>query len=928
MGSGKIAVMDNAGVFSRLIDKSPVAGNLSPNALYGAFAVNANRGIMNQIYTLVNGVADRVRYFGVKDWKTRGRSLHDVDKYMESNQPAYVVRVGYIDPNSGKVSEHNTLAALDFYPYPIPSGQFPVNLFNQKSDPLISEVSSNGKGEGSVVLKRENNTKPEIIYTVFTNDGDRKVEISLDNMGIFDKKSLDIKKYEGDYLLSTSYIFNKDLIEINGLTKTERPEVEANPSGEGYRLKGWATDGTIAYYPSDAQYSLDYDPTPYLFTIAELNSWFINESEHYVGKPLDTSLTYILGANPIVVKTGLINQSGKYVVSSDVDLQNSILVEDDLVIHGLKKLCGTTYEDLTDKELRLIFSESMTSDFVESLAVVISTKNSVPIILNLGESISFDLEGEDETLLFDKDEFGYLQTSNTGYRFIEMNPDRFPDAASAAIATIFAKGEGTWGNEIEITISQQSFKFVEGTGNNNIYVERPSDNTGLPILYRKGKKEDKWVESHDSKENTPDKFFSRFVEEDGPRIFEITVKDTATGVTEFYPYVSFSPYDVDGSGTSIYIESLLKKSDLVTCIVNNNIENVGYTTPVSRENVWVLPIAENKDEKTRGKIKYVFSETKKLGGGKEFNLNGRYIPPKISGNIETIRSAAFQFALNKILDSYVTYDSYLAFNAGQEILNPDFANLIASSNGGQPRVLGLTSVSLSRATDQDKLPAEYAPDEENGPSGGVATPWVAKYDQWILGTDSDAGQQIYTSPIGWIGKIIGLNAASGMLPYAPAGYRRGILHGAFGLSKVWEAKQRHGVVEYKWNPIKYDPTAGYVVWDELTSQSIQSALSDIHVILAYQAMRRGIEQTLKGFEFEFNDESTVNTMLNLLRGMAESYVSQKYAEQIIVDAADNTYGTDQIRIRWNVRFKGVARTIVVDVIAYPSSRDLAISMAA
>jgi hypothetical protein len=927
MMSGKVAVMDNAGVFSRLIDKSQVAGNLSPNALYGAFAVNAKRGIMNQIYSLVNGVADRIRYFGAKDWKTCGRSLHDVDKYLESSQPAYVIRAGYLDPNSGKVSEHNTLAALDFYPYPITSGQFPVNLFNQKSDPLISEVSSKGKGEGSVVLGRGSKVDPEITYVVSTNAKDQKVEISLSNMGISNKKSLDIKKHSGGYLLSTSYFFNKDLIEISGLVKTERPEVEANPSGEGYRLKGWATDGTAAYYPSDAQYSLDYDPTPHLFTIAELNAWFINENDHYAGKPLDTNLTYILGTNPEIVKNGFIDQNGKHVVSEDVDLQNSVLVEDNLVIHGLKKLSGNTYEDLTDKELRLIFSECVPADFVESLAIVISTRSDDPIILNLGESISFDLDGENETLLFDKDEFGYLQTSNTGYRFMEMNPDRFPDAASSAIATIFANGEGTWGNDIEVTISQQAFKFIEANGNNNIYVERSSDDTGLPILYRQGKKEDKWVESHDPKENTPEKFFSRFGEEDGPRIFEITVRDTATGVTEFYPHVSFSPYDVDGSGVSIYIENILKKSDLVTCIVNNNIENVGYTTPVSRENVWILPVAENNDEKTMGKIKYVFSETKKLGGGKEFNLNGRYVPPKVSGDIETIRSVAFQQALNKILDSYIKYDSYLAFNAGQEILNPDFANLIASSNGGQPRVLGLTSVSLGRATDQDKLPTDYAPDEENGPSGGVATPWVAKYDQWVLGTDSDAGQQIYTSPVGWIGKLIGLNAISGMLPYAPAGYRRGILHGAFGLSKTWEAKQRLGVTEYKWNPIKYDPTAGYVVWDELTSQPIQSALSDIHVILAYQAMRRGIEQTLKGFEFEFNDESTVNTMLNLLRGMAEGYVAQKFAEQIIVDAADNSYGTDQIRIRWNVRFKGVARTIVVDVIAYPSSKDLAVSMA-
>lgn len=380
---------------------------------------------------------------------------------------------------------------------------------------------------------------------------------------------------------------------------------------------------------------------------------------------------------------------------------------------------------------------------------------------------------------------------------------------------------------------------------------------------------------------------------DGPRRFSLRIKCEGEK-DEYYEEVSFHPADTGKVG-SIYIVNVLANSNYVGVVVNETLdpESAGF---------YVLPATPNSGGR------YQFE--KKLCGGTNTPLD---CP---NGMVKCPNSSEFANGLRRIFENYLETDPWLAFNAGQEIDNTEFNALFGDplkEPGKTDRCLGLTSVPEIDAT--------------TIPTGrdGVNSMWVAKWFQWLKGYDSDTKMDVMTSPIGWVGRTIAREEKNGHGMLAPAGYRRGIVEDVKDISRIVKAEERVKVVGFQWNPIKKDHEE-YVLWDALTSQPLESSFSNIHVVLSFQRIRRDIEDRLKTFSFEFNDESTVGTMLGILRNMADLYMSQGYAEEIIVDDSENVYGTDQIKINWNVRFKEAARTIVVDVIAYRSDQSLSVSM--
>jgi hypothetical protein len=432
-----------------------------------------------------------------------------------------------------------------------------------------------------------------------------------------------------------------------------------------------------------------------------------------------------------------------------------------------------------------------------------------------------------------------------GKSYSEIKDSFQTDAeGNVELCRIFAKGEGTWGNNIRITIEQ---KYTD----------------------------DKYVKG--------DKF----------RIFSLTFSEKTSGakytILESYD-VSFNPKDISKSGL-LYIGNVLANSPYVGVVINDDIDpdNTALT---------VEPAVNSKGER--------IWEVALCGGAATL----------LDTNL-TERSKLFENGLRRIFENYIETDPWLAFNAGQEIENVRFSELFGDPlefPGVTDRCLGITAVPELKSYE---IPTD---------NGGVGSRWCAKLFQWLECYDSDTQTDVMTSPVGWLGRTIAAQDIAGEGSKAPAGYRRGVIGGVKRISKDVKAADRVKVVNFKWNPIKKDPT-GYVFWDALTSEPLNTSFSNIHVMLAYQRIRRGIEAILKDFTFENNDESTVGTMLSLLRNAADAYVSQGYAEEIVVDAAENRYGTDQIRLRYNVRFKEAARTIVVDVIAYRSDQPLSVSMA-
>jgi len=376
---------------------------------------------------------------------------------------------------------------------------------------------------------------------------------------------------------------------------------------------------------------------------------------------------------------------------------------------------------------------------------------------------------------------------------------------------------------------------------------------------------------------------------DGKRIFSLQIEYDGE-VVKTYPRVSFNPYDMDRSG-SLYIENVLADSEWIGVVINKAIDpdENGLIVETPSDN----PIIAS------------------LNGG----ISTPMIPPSASDPYPN--STKFANGLKQIFENWVETDPWILFNAGQEIENPEFQSLfgnpLTATTSVTDRSIGLTSMPEYLSFD---LPHDAA---------GLTTEWIVKLFQWLERFDRDTNMDVLTSPIGFLGRTLAEQDVKGNAMEAPAGYRRGVIEGVKGISKVVKPADRVEVVKYKWNPIKKE-NGQYIFWDCLTSLPLESSLSNIHVMLAFQRIRRNIEDILKDFLFEKNSESTVNTMLGLLRNSADTFLSQGYADEIRVEAKRNQYGTDQILIDYYVKFYEVARTIVVDFQPMRSDQPLIVSL--
>jgi len=455
------------------------------------------------------------------------------------------------------------------------------------------------------------------------------------------------------------------------------------------------------------------------------------------------------------------------------------------------------------------------------------------------------------------------------------------------LCRFYAKGEGEWGNNIRIMISQFKGKEDDGNLKELPAVTDPKTNQ----------------ETKPKRLNRPKPKFANEdsnIGDDGGRLFNIAV--TCPGQEpEYYEYVSFNSKDTGTSG-SCFIEKVLAGSTLIGVVVNPDIDpdtNNLYVLPENDERQWTIT----------------------LQGGK---VDPEWLNPKGDYKYDSEkRSRVFKDGLKAILDNWEETDPWLAINAGQEIKNSEFNSLF----GDPLKDSKVTDRCVAFSSVLEANSYEVPTDNKD-----LNTKWVVKAFQWLGHWDEDTKTDILTSPAGWLARTIAVNDLLGKSMEAPAGYVNGVIKtagstGATRISMKPKAEERKQAQENQWNPIKYDPTTGYVLWDASTSQEILSSFSSTHVLIAFQMIRRDIEEALRDFVFKKNDDYTIKSIVGQLNNIGSAYKQQGYLEDYNVDTKNNAYGTEQIRINFNVTFKEAARTIVVDFNAYRSDIPLSVQLA-
>ena len=83
---------------------------------------------------------------------------------------------------------------------------------------------------------------------------------------------------------------------------------------------------------------------------------------------------------------------------------------------------------------------------------------------------------------------------------------------------------------------------------------------------------------------------------------------------------------------------------------------------------------------------------------------------------------------------------------------------------------------------------------------------------------------------------------------------------------------------------------------------------------------------MKAFVAEYNDQSTVNRGLKVLKDLNAQFIDRNYIEEGIPSADKNVIGDEVLRFDYAIRFKGVARFVDVYITAYSQTQTLSVSL--
>lgn len=280
----------------------------------------------------------------------------------------------------------------------------------------------------------------------------------------------------------------------------------------------------------------------------------------------------------------------------------------------------------------------------------------------------------------------------------------------------------------------------------------------------------------------------------------------------------------------------------------------------------------------------------------------------------TIEAASKSFAYSRALSTLLTdnltkWRCLCTPNLGDVMIKGDYVAAIEASS---ECTLGLSNI--GRAASVDAL---------HNLNGRHGNRFIADFS--VYGYRSLNGRRTPFTMACLVTELLHRNYKNGNEARPPFGYEYGQIN-CNEISQEMTGPERQMLARtYKVNPVMED--GGFYLWDERTSQLKETSLSDEHSIISFIWMKFGIYDTMKSFIAEYNDEETVNRGLSLLNDLCQVWTSKKYVQEAMADAKKNVIGDEYMRFTVRVRFKGVARYVVVEVVAYPQTQSLAISLA-
>lgn len=273
------------------------------------------------------------------------------------------------------------------------------------------------------------------------------------------------------------------------------------------------------------------------------------------------------------------------------------------------------------------------------------------------------------------------------------------------------------------------------------------------------------------------------------------------------------------------------------------------------------------------------------------------------------KSYAYSQALQTLLGDNLTRWRCLATPNLGDVMNP--ADYLSAIMAADESSLGLSNIGRAAAFDV------FA-----NLTGRHGNRFIADYCQYAYRTL--AGKRTAVTMACLVTDLLNSHYNDGIEARPPFGYNYGQIS-CLELSQQFSGPERNMLArQLKINPVIED--GGYYLWEERTSQLTDTSLSDEHCIISFIWMKFAIYDAMKAFVAEYNDQSTVNRGLKVLKDLNAQFIDRNYIEEGIPSADKNVIGDEVLRFDYAVRFKGVARFVDVYITAYSQTQTLSVSL--
>jgi hypothetical protein len=198
---------------------------------------------------------------------------------------------------------------------------------------------------------------------------------------------------------------------------------------------------------------------------------------------------------------------------------------------------------------------------------------------------------------------------------------------------------------------------------------------------------------------------------------------------------------------------------------------------------------------------------------------------------------------------------------------------------------------------------------------GMSSFTTAVYAQDFVVYDEYTGQNVKVTTPYFLAKKIPPNDDQFGVQYSFSGPRRGVLSGFDAVNFFPNEMWKETLYKKQINYVEKDPKR-INIGTQLTSQTVNSALSNLNNVRALLRIKRDVEAMVDEYRDEFNDSLTHESMSYNLNSYLKKWESNRTCKSIAASVYASDYDRQQkiVRVKVEMVFTGLIERIFADFI--------------